>query len=55
MNKLQKELVRFITGGWTSSERKTEWKSFLVDEVKPYYPEMYKLLKDVKELSDDDY
>lgn len=41
-----KELKELLTSGWSERERKTEWKSYLVEEVKPYFPVVYKLLNE---------
>ncbi len=43
--KLRKELKELLTSGWSEREKKTQWESYLEEEVKPYFPEVYKLLK----------
>ena len=46
--KLKRQLKELLTSGWTEFERKTQWKSYLEEEVKPYYPEVYEVLNGKK-------
>lgn len=43
--KLKKELIEYMTNGWTNWERKN-WNEYLEDEVKECFPEVYKFLKE---------
>ena len=43
---LLKELKELLTSGWSEREIKTEWEGYLEEEVKPYFPIVYKLLKE---------
>jgi len=45
---LAKELKEQMMCGWSESERE-HWDNYLEEEIKPYYPNLYKLLKKVRQ------
>ena len=51
MNKLTEEIISYMTNGWSTSEKKTEWDTFKEDEIKDEYPEIYAKIKHVKTLA----
>ncbi len=44
-NKLRQETVAFMTDGWSRHER-THFDDWLEEEVKPYYSELYRFIKE---------
>ena len=52
-SQLTKEIIWYITNGWTRNEIATpyNWDEEL-DEIKQSFPEMYKLVKQVKNLKE---
>ncbi len=45
---IRHELKGLLTSGWSQRERETDWKNYLEDEVKPYYPRIYQIFKESK-------
>jgi hypothetical protein len=44
---LRREIRECLTNGWSEHER-THWDDYLEEEIKPYYPTLYKFLKEAK-------
>ena len=53
-NKLALQIAAKLTSGWSAGERRTQWKPFLEDEIKPNYPLLYELLKKIKSVMVED-
>lgn len=50
MDKLTDELINELTGGWTQWEADHLWEEYKTNDIRPYYPEIYRIIKDVKVL-----
>ena len=51
LDKLREEIVFEMTNGWTNSERRN-WKLYLEEEIKPYFPTLYEFVKDTTPVRD---
>lgn len=46
--KFKKKLIQYIQSEWSEQEIAESWQEFLKEEIKPFYPYLYKILKDEK-------